>query len=93
MEEKLEFPSRAGRPKGQMNKTTGQVKRVIANIIEDNLPRIQEDLDKLEAKDRLNVLLRLLEFVVPKRTPDVEGTTVEVTALQINLNGKDIRPL
>ena len=55
-----------GRKKGTPNKTTGQFKESIDLILESELERFKTDLDQLEPKERVNVILKLLEFTVPK---------------------------
>ena len=55
-----------GRKKGTHNKATGQFKESIDLILESELERFKTDLDQLEPKERVNVILKLLEFTVPK---------------------------
>jgi hypothetical protein len=56
-----------GRPKGVPNKTTKELKQVLHSVIEHQLETIEEDLKDLDPKDRLNVLLKLVEYVLPKQ--------------------------
>jgi hypothetical protein len=56
-----------GREKGTPNKTTKELKQVLHSVIEQQLETIEEDLQKLDPKDRLNILLRLVEYVLPKQ--------------------------
>jgi hypothetical protein len=46
----------AGRPKGAKNKASGQIRDRIQDLFDDNFDKIQEDLESLEAKDRLKFL-------------------------------------
>jgi hypothetical protein len=56
-----------GRPKGVPNKTTKELKVLIHEVVERQLETIEADLQALEAKDRLAVLLKLVEYVLPKQ--------------------------
>ena len=54
----------SGRPKGSRNKNSLRDK--VFQLIDENFERIQADLDSLEPKDRIQTLLRILEFSLPK---------------------------
>jgi hypothetical protein len=56
-----------GRPKGVPNKTTKELKGLIHRVVKQQLETIEEDLQDLDPKDRLNVLLKLVEYVLPKQ--------------------------
>jgi hypothetical protein len=62
----------AGRPAGIENKITTKFKGLVNLIIEDNLKSFNEDLKSLEPKDRLNIIVKLMEFVLPK-SHKIEG--------------------
>ena len=61
----------AGRPIGAKNRTTTQTRAAIVELLESRLPKINQRLDECEAKDELNILIKLLEFVIPKIREDV----------------------
>ena len=63
-----------GRPKGKPNKVTGDVRRWLAELIDGNRAQIKKDLKALSPKDRLLVLEKLMQYVVPKQ----QATTLEV---------------
>ena len=52
--------------KGVPNKATSELRDRVKLIIEDNIERLQSDLDKVEPKERLNFLIQLLNFALPK---------------------------
>ena len=54
-----------GRPKGASNKSTEIIKRSVSNLLENNIDTVQSDLDKMQPRDRVNVLLQFMKFVVP----------------------------
>ncbi len=55
-----------GKPKGATNKTTDKVKAAFAMLLENNLEKLQEDLDKLKPIERINFLKDLSEYIIPK---------------------------
>lgn len=57
---------KVGRKKGSLNLVTQTTKQVIADILENNLHTIQEDLDQLKPLDRIKVLLELMQYSTPK---------------------------
>lgn len=54
-----------GRPKNSKNKTTEKIRNSFLHFIEDNLERMQEDFDTLEAKDRFRYLFEMSKFILP----------------------------
>jgi hypothetical protein len=81
-----------GRVKGQLNKTTTDVKKIYSQILENNIENIQSDLDKLEPLNRIKILIQLSEFIVPKmRSIDVvaDVSTINIQPLIIDLNDKN----
>lgn len=55
-----------GRPKGVPNKTTSTVKGWLAELIDKNRRQVEKDLKALEPKERLQMLEKLMSYVVPK---------------------------
>ena len=53
---------------------TGDVRRWLAELIDGNRAQIKKDLKALSPKDRLLVLEKLMQYVVPKQ----QATTLEV---------------
>ena len=93
-----ELASRAGKlgtRKGVPNKTTNEVRKAFQLLVENNLPKMQKDLDSLEPKDRIKFILDMAKFILPTlqavsvddlREKEVQGFNV----LTINLkNGSD----
>lgn len=60
-------PKTGGREAGTPNKITGTLKEFIANLVDDNREQIVEDLKALKPKERLAVLERLMQYVIPKQ--------------------------
>lgn len=93
-----ELASMAGRistRKGVPNKSTNEVRRAFQLLVENNLPKMQKDLDSLEPKDRIKFMLDMAKFILPQlqsisiddlREQEAQGFNV----LTINLkNGSD----
>ena len=93
-----ELASMAGRistREGVPNKTTNEVRRAFQLLVENNLPKMQKDLDSLEPKDRIKFILDMAKFILPQlqsisiddlREQEARGFNV----LTINLkNGSD----
>ncbi|MEM6816112.1 MAG: hypothetical protein AAF600_17275 [Bacteroidota bacterium] len=68
--------------KGVMNAENKLMQQKLNLIIERNIEQIEEDLKSLEPKDRLNILVKLIEFRFPKLT----RAQVEQEAQEININ-------
>ena len=60
-------PKTGGRAKGTPNKITGTLKDFVFGLIEENREQMQQDLKALNPKDRLLVLERFLQYVLPKQ--------------------------
>lgn len=56
-----------GRQKGTPNKTTAKVKNWLARMIEKNRKQMEEDLQELDPKERLQILEKFMAYVVPKQ--------------------------
>lgn len=55
-----------GRPKGARGKLPKGVREFIKDIIDDNREKMERDLKMLEPKERIDVMVKLMGFVVPK---------------------------
>ena len=56
-----------GRPKGVPNKVTASLRTFVAEILNKNKRQINKDLKALQPKDRLIILERLMQYVIPKQ--------------------------
>ena len=56
-----------GRPKGVPNKVTASLRTFVAEILNKNKRQISKDLKALQPKDRLIILERLMQYVIPKQ--------------------------
>lgn len=55
-----------GRELGTPNKTTSELRRVLKHIIDDELQSLQNNINELEPKERIELLIKLLPYVMPK---------------------------
>lgn len=55
-----------GRLKGSLNKSTTELKLFLKEIIEKELDKFEEMFDSLPAKERMEVVIKILPYVIPK---------------------------
>ena len=75
-----------GRPKGAKDRIKGDILTQVKEFIEDNMESIQEDYDALDPKERMQFLLKLLEFAIPKAQGEEKQAT-EINLLQQTIRG------
>jgi len=77
-----------GRPIGIPNSVSSNVKKIIAEIVENNLQTLQFELDQMKPTDKAKIIISLLEHVSPKlrsvETNDV--TEHQFTPISIKMN-------
>lgn len=56
-----------GRAAGTPNKVTGTLKNWITDLINCNRLQIEKDLKRLDPKDRLMFLEKMMQYVIPKQ--------------------------
>lgn len=56
-----------GRVRGTPNKVTSTLRAFITEIVNENRESLREDINSLESRDRVTILLKLMEFVLPKK--------------------------
>lgn len=55
-----------GREAGTPNKLTKELKAVLKNVVHQELEKLPETFEKLEPKDRVELIIKLLPYIVPK---------------------------
>ena len=55
-----------GRQKGTPNKLTKELRALLKDLIHAELEQMPYHLDKLDAKERLELLIKLMPYAVPK---------------------------
>jgi hypothetical protein len=54
-----------GKPKGARNRTTEEVRQTLLQLLDDNLDKLQADIDSLGGKERANLLINLAKHCTP----------------------------
>lgn len=75
-----------GRPKGTPNKVTQDVRKWLSSVIDRNRKQMEKDLKALPPKERLQMLERLMQYVVPKQqavTADIDVSVLSETQLDL----------
>lgn len=62
---------------GKQNKSTKEVRQCFQNLISDNIEQMQSDLDSLTPKARLDVIIKLSQYVLPR----LEAVNLSATEL------------
>jgi hypothetical protein len=55
-----------GRAKGVPNRLTKEMRSVLKDIVYNELENIQDTLESLTPKERLDIILKLIPYIVPK---------------------------
>ncbi len=64
-----EIGNAAGRPKGVRNKLTRELRDVLKGIISNEPEWLSETLEQLQPKERIELVIKLAAFVLPKVEP------------------------
>ena len=59
----------AGRPAGKPNKFTRDIRNILKQVISDEIDLLPETLKTLTAKERIDVLCKLIGYICPKVEP------------------------
>lgn len=78
-----------GRPAGAINRSTEQAKLAIARLANSGLDALKEDLEKIrktEPIEAAKIYLRLLEYIVPKKSSVELKGEIDQRIHQISVN-------
>jgi hypothetical protein len=82
-----------GRKLGVQNKTSAETKEALQAILNKEFANIPELLEQLTPKDKLDALIKMMPYIVPKQTevinPESNQTVRPITILNI---GNGINP-
>lgn len=65
-----------GRPAGSANVKTAEIRDTFNTLIKNNIEGIQKDLDSLEPKDRIMLLIQMTKFILPT-LKSIDATAVD----------------
>lgn len=68
-----------GRPKGSVNRTTAELKELVKTYVEGELEQADSLLNELTAKERLDILCKMLPYVMPKQQEINPKDSKEIT--------------
>ena len=75
----------SGRPVGSKNLASSQIRDTFQLLLSNNLEKIQEDLNELEPKDRIKLLLDLASFIIPKmKSVDLKAEKAETILIDFS---------
>lgn len=55
-----------GKPKGAKSKKNAEIRNSFKMLIENNLDKLEDDLNQLKPKERLDVIMNLANYIIPK---------------------------
>ncbi len=55
-----------GRKPNVPNKTTAEMREAMQAFVENNLQKIQDDFDQLDSVERLRILERFMQYILPR---------------------------
>ena len=70
-----------GRPRGTPNKATAEVREAFNQLIKNNLPQLEQDIQSLKAVERAKLLVEMAKLILPRlkqiELSDLTEKTVE----------------
>lgn len=54
-----------GRPQGSKNKNTVEVREMFAELVSNNIGKLQSDLNEMQPRDRVKAITDIAKFVLP----------------------------
>lgn len=58
-------PAKRGRNKGSKNRTTDEIRSFIQNVVSNNLDHLEEDLEKMNPRDRWTIIEKVIKYFLP----------------------------
>lgn len=68
-------PKYGGRQAGSQNRISRELREVLKSIVENELEQLPERLNSLDTKDRVEAIIKLLPYTVPR----LEATEITMT--------------
>ncbi len=61
-------PKTGGRKKGTPNKTTAEIKELVAQLVGENIEDFKKEFKTLETAEKISIIKNLLPYVIPRQT-------------------------
>jgi len=74
------------RPTGSKNKVTLQTRKLLQNIVENNIDKIEKELQTLSGKQFIDSIVKIMDYLIPKPKETIEEIQ-EIPKLNIKLTG------
>lgn len=86
--------SLGGRTPGSKNKVTQKIRESFSDLINNNLEKLQSDLNEIEPKDRLRIIIDMASYVIPKLkavevTRDATSDNADMIQRLLNIDDKE----
>jgi hypothetical protein len=78
--------NREGRKPNVPNKLNKEIRQSFLDLLKNNAEQMQSDLDELQPRERLIILIQLAKIILPPPTPTEQGTENIFTPVQINFS-------
>ncbi|RTY97604.1 hypothetical protein EKM02_13445 [Flavobacterium sp. RSP49] len=78
-------PNLNGRPKGAVNKTTAETKELLQKIVSKELEGIAERLEQMSDKERIDAVIKLMAFIIPKQNHIEIETEIKQKPIDLSL--------
>lgn len=67
-----------GRQKGGQNRLNRDLRESIHQLIDDNWDKVNEDLSRLNSKERIEIIIKFMDFALPKLNKvNIENSPIE----------------
>ena len=74
-------PKTGGRTIGTPNKIPNELRVRISNFLDSKFDTIEQEFQELEGRDKVNIYLKLIEYVIPKMRSFEETTLSQLLAM------------
>jgi hypothetical protein len=78
-----------GRTKGAVNKTTSETKKLLQKIVSNELDNLTDLLSKLEPKERIDAVIKLLPYIVPRQSEITTPIDEQPRKILIKINRRE----
>lgn len=72
-----------GRDKGTPNQLTKEMRAILNNVIANEIDKLQEYLNTLEPEKRIEIVIKLLPYILPKLEAEKPNDYIEPIAVNI----------